>query len=156
MRDEMRFDADPFRWQASPQKLSTDEVGRSDESVYHPLPRLQTPMNRQHQRDGRGGWLGAAVTGGSYATPKAVVNTLFAHPALTKKGPCGTEQPKVVQCLNDRDADLPAGVISGWRDKGKGVVEMCDIGTLLTQDRPQFRDSVTGPNRPKSQLRGCE
>jgi hypothetical protein len=73
------------------------------------------------------------IAGVAHRLPAIFCEAVFTNLAVAKEGSCRTEKPVVVECLNDRHPQLPAGVIGCRRDERKRVVEMDNVGLPILE-----------------------
>src|ERR1700735_403873 len=85
-------------------------------------------MGRQHGGAGRGSHPARAIATVHDAGPRNLfAHTVLTHAPIAEESGRWTEQAEIMQSLHHWNAFLVGGVVSGWRDDRKGVVDVHDV-----------------------------
>src|ERR1700683_3058898 len=101
-------------------------------------------MNLEHQCNGGGRSARFTVTAVGHTSHQSVLGALFTNMAIAKKRGRRTQQPVVMQSLQDRNSLLLAHLEDRRRNHHESVVRMDQIRFFLAKNLPDILLTVFG------------
>ena len=146
-RHKIRLHHNSFRRKPARDQFLAGEFAGSNVGIHHAPPRSAGSMDREHGSHCRSCGTAATVTTVDQRRKRDASDTLFTYGTISQQSARRTDQTVIVQRLNDGHIRSTGGIVTGWRNQWKGVVEMRHIARLFSQHGTQTAKRPIAPYR---------